>query len=266
MVTRENSMDLAGMDLTVNTLYVGATRHGVAGTQISGSEFLQLDGITAGTVSASKALIVDASKNISQLATVGVTDLDAGSSGVAGSVDIFPSAASKGKLTLSATANTGNTNVTITNAAMAGTRNITIPDSGGTNSSFVLTAGAQTLAGALTLNATPVLGAGTTIDLDSGTATLVSNATTLTKYAGVITTESLTTAAGSSQALTLTLTGVAAGDMAFVQYQGAGTNTRRGIQIGAVTTSNTLTVTLYNIEPTNALNGTVVFNFWILKA
>lgn len=142
----------------------------------------------------------------------------------------------------------------------------TSPTPGGTQTALTgITSSAQTLTGAKTFASTPVLGAGTTVDLDSATATLVSNAATLTKYAGVITTEALTTAAGASQAFVLTLTGVAAGDLAFVQGAG-GTNTRRSFRYDAVTTTNTITVTVYNNEPTNAINGTLIFNIWVLKA
>lgn len=148
----------------------------------------------------------------------------------------------------------------------------------GTNKAVITgTSGALTVAGALTasstvaangvvtFNANPTFGAGKTIDLDSNTASLTSNAATLTKYACVVTSEALTTAAGASQAFTLTLTGVAAGDLAFVTRCG-GTNTRRAYNLDAVTSTDTVTVTLYNNEPTNAINGTVKFNLWVLKA
>lgn len=136
----------------------------------------------------------------------------------------------------------------------------------GTNKVLITgTSGAVTIAGAATFSTSPVLGAGTTIDLDSTTATGSSHAATITKYACVYTTESLTTAAGSSQAEAITLTGVAAGDLAFVSACG-GTNTRQNYRLGAVTTSNTVTVTVYNNEPTNALNGTIKFNLWVLRA
>lgn len=125
--------------------------------------------------------------------------------------------------------------------------------------------GAETIAGVKTFSDTPVLGAGTTINLDSATATLSSNAATLTKFADVITTESLTTVAGSSQDFTLTLTGVAATDLTFLTPCG-GTNTRRAVSYEARCTSNTVTVTVFNNEPTNALNGTLKFNLWVLKA
>jgi hypothetical protein len=125
--------------------------------------------------------------------------------------------------------------------------------------------GAVTHTGVVTFNSDPVIGAGKTINLDSATATLVSNAATITKYAVQVTTEALTTAAGAAQAFVLTLTGVAATDLIFVQGAG-GTNTREHIVYKAIATTNTVTVTVNNIGPTNAINGTLIFNVWVLKA
>lgn len=127
------------------------------------------------------------------------------------------------------------------------------------------TSGALTVAGVATFNANPTFGTGNTLKLNSGTSTLSSNAATVTKYAGQITTESLTTAAGASQAQVITLTGAAATDLVFITKAG-GTNTRHNYQIEGVMTSNTLTVTIYNTEPSNALNGTLIYNVWIVKA
>jgi hypothetical protein len=58
------SVDMGGDDLHVNSLSIGASAPGVAGTSISSSELTVLDSVTAGTVSASKAVVVDSSKNI----------------------------------------------------------------------------------------------------------------------------------------------------------------------------------------------------------
>lgn len=104
-----------------------------------------------------------------------------------------------------------------------------------------------------------------TLAPDATTATLSSNAATVTKYAVQVTTESLTTAAGSSQACTLTLAGVSSTDLAFVQLVG-GTNTRLHLQVYAACTTNTVTVTIANIGPTNAVNGTIIFNVFVMKA
>jgi hypothetical protein len=83
--------------------------------------------------------------------TLNATNVDAGASGTAGSVDVFPTTASKGKLTLAATDNTGNTTTTITNAAQADTRTYTIPDAGA-SASFVMSAGTNTISAAQTLS------------------------------------------------------------------------------------------------------------------
>ena len=119
--------------------------------------------------------------------------------------------------------------------------------------------------GALALGGEMTLAAGTTINLDSSTATLSSHAATITKYACQVTTEALTTAAAASQAFVLTLTGAAATDLAFCQLCG-GTNTQGTPILNAVMTSNTCTVTVKNHHASEALNGTLKFNVWILKA
>lgn len=108
------------------------------------------------------------------------------------------------------------------------------------------------------------VGTGGYIDVDGATATLSSNAATITKYAAQITSEALTTAAGAAQAFVITKVGVAATDLAFVTGAG-GTNTREHIQYKAVCSTDTITVTLNNIGPTNAVNGTVIFNLWVVK-
>jgi hypothetical protein len=115
-----------------------------------------------------------------------------------------------------------------------------------------------------TATANVSLGTGGKITLDSGTATLSSNAATLTTWAAQVTSEALTTAAGASQAFTLTLSGVAATDLAWVTCAG-GTNTRNLLSWKAVCTTNTVTVTVSNAEPTNAINGTVIFNVIVMK-
>lgn len=60
-------MDMAGLDLVVNKLRIGATVPGTVGTELSGSEITVLDGVTAGTVTASKALVVDANKDLATI-------------------------------------------------------------------------------------------------------------------------------------------------------------------------------------------------------
>lgn len=61
------TIDFGGNTVTVNTLRVGATKPGQAGTELAGSEIAVLDGVTAGTVTASKALVVGADKELGNL-------------------------------------------------------------------------------------------------------------------------------------------------------------------------------------------------------
>jgi len=79
----------------------------------------------------------------------------AGKSGTAGKVDIFPATASKGKTELTAADNSGNTTTTVTTAAQAAARTYTVPDAGA-DASFVMTQGAQTVAGIKTFSSMPV--------------------------------------------------------------------------------------------------------------
>lgn len=110
-----------------------------------------LASVTPGTVAASKAVIVDANKDIAAFRNVTVTNLDAGASGTAGTLDIFPATEAKGKAAFTKADNTNNDTTTIEIAAQGQASTITVPDPGGATASFVLTEGAQTINGALTL-------------------------------------------------------------------------------------------------------------------
>lgn len=212
-VTADNLAIRAGGTLTVDSTVVSLAELGV------------LDGVTAGTATASKALVLGASKEIATITSATITTLTSTTVG-----------ATTGNITTVAATTVGATtgNITTVNATTANVTDV-------------------------------VMGAGGSINLDSNTATLVSHAATLTKRHVQVTSEALTTAAGSSQAFVLTLTGVAATDIVLVSACG-GTNTREHIAYKAVATTDTVTVTVSNIGPTDALNGTVIFNVLIMKA
>lgn len=97
------------------------------------------------------------------------------------------------------------------------------------------------------------------------TATLTTNAATITSRAARITTESLTTAHTAAETLVITCAGVEAGDMAMVSMCG-GTNTGGVPVFHAVCTADTITITLRNNAiATNAFNGTFIFNLLVFK-
>lgn len=134
---KTRTMDFKDMALQCEQLKAndGTAVNIVELTALSGTEFTALDGVTPGTVAASKAVIVDSSKDITSFGsltavTVNATNVDAGSSGTAGSLDVFPSTASKGKITITAVDNTTDAGPTITNAAMLVARTLTLEDPG----------------------------------------------------------------------------------------------------------------------------------------
>lgn len=132
-----------------------------------------------------------------------------------------------------------------------------------------ITTGVSTAGGAVATGisaTTPqVIAKGTTLKSNVTAVTATSNIATVTNYVLQVTTPSLSTAAGSAQTEVLTLTGLAATDIAFVQLAG-GTSTVTDIQISAVCTTNTCTITITNTGPSAALNGTIILNVLILKA
>lgn len=119
---------------------------------VSAGDIALLDGVTTGVVTASKAVVVDSNKDIGDFRNLDGVNLDAGASGTAGTVDIFPGTAAKGKVALTAADSAGDTTTTIVNASQGGARTYTIPDAGA-SASFVMTEGAQTKNGKLTLGA-----------------------------------------------------------------------------------------------------------------
>jgi len=106
--------------------------------------------------------------------------------------------------------------------------------------------------------------AGGKISADTGAVTMSSNAGTLNQIAGKVTSESLTTAAGSAQALVLTNSLVEAGDIVLALING-GTDTNGSVELKAVATANTITFTLTNRHASAAFNGTFIIGFLVIK-
>lgn len=150
-----------------------------SGGELGGTEVALLDGLTAGAVTASKALVVDANRDLGVAAATAVrnmlvTNLDAGISGTAGTVDVFPTTASRGKLQITCTDQTGDTTVTLTAGAMAAARTITIPDPGAA-ADIVVTAGTQTVGGAKSFSSaiTPTAGVAAAAGSSAGPAGMI---------------------------------------------------------------------------------------------
>ena len=73
MATKTKYVDWGGLTPIVNGIRVGATKPGQLGTELTGTEIALLDGITAGTATASKAVVLGASKEIATITTATIT-------------------------------------------------------------------------------------------------------------------------------------------------------------------------------------------------
>jgi len=104
------------------------------------------------------------------------------------------------------------------------------------------------------------MAAGADLALDKGTGTVAAGAVTVNHQAGVITTTSLTTAAGATATFTLTNSFITASSVITPSIMG-GTNTTPGVDVSATAGAGTSTVTLTNTAATAALNGTVIVGF-----
>ncbi|HEY1750383.1 MAG TPA: hypothetical protein VGG29_03920 [Caulobacteraceae bacterium] len=110
-----------------------------------------------------------------------------------------------------------------------------------------------------------VYDAGGSMSADKGAATANSAgsyAVTINKMAGVVTTDSLSTAAGASQAITITDSQVTASSLVLVSRVG-GTDTAGTPILKAVPGAGTITLTVANNHASAAFNGTFVVDFLV---
>lgn len=99
---------------------------------------------------------------------------------------------------------------------------------------------------------------------NAGTASATAGAATLSKLAGVITSEALTTAAGATYTLTIANDKVVAGSVVVASLQN-GTNSAGDPTIAKVTPgAGSLVITVTNRHASNALNGTIKVAFVVV--
>jgi hypothetical protein len=163
--------------------------------------------------------------------------LTVGFTAIPGSVVILPTTAANGSLRFIATNNASNFQATVTNAAIGQATTYTIPDPASATATFVLSVAAN--------------------------GTEAANAVTASGFSGVITTSALTAAAGASYAITWTNTKVTTASKIIITGAG-GTNTRKNYNVEVVSGTNSATLTIYNTEPVNALNGTIILNYFVI--
>lgn len=185
----------------------------------------------------------------------------------AGSYGLFTvSISNLGVITLSSWANPGEVTLPVVSgnfASFSGTNGV-IADmdylpSDATKTNVVMASAATTL------NSFAVFAdvAGTVKDLVKANGTESANAVTASGQSGVITTSALTTAAAGSYAITWTNTLIAAGSAIQLTLMG-GTNTVKSIQFQAVPGAGSATLTIYNIDAADALDGTIILAYTII--
>ena len=82
MPTTGSTFDLGSATRPWRKLYLSGGTLVVGDAEISGTEIAQLDGVTAGTATASKAVILDSESGITGLGTVGMTTLSLGGTSI----------------------------------------------------------------------------------------------------------------------------------------------------------------------------------------
>lgn len=98
------------------------------------------------------------------------------------------------------------------------------------------------------------------------TGTSAAGAITMNAGRGVITTESLSTAAGAVYTLTLTNSRIAAADIVIAQCRVGGTNTTVGPAVVTVTpAAGSAVINIRNTHAASALNGTIAVDFLVIK-
>ena len=270
--------------LKVVITYSGST---VLNTVVSLVDVSNAGDVVLPTIANHIAVYTNTTGRLSEDAATAINggNIQAGLSGTVGYLASFPATPAKGSLRVAAVENTGDTLVTISNALHGQASVYSIPDAanavgrflvGATATPFVSgnfpvasgTAGLMVDSGVaaaqlMRLNAVNTMSGSGQIILVKANGTEASNAVTASGNAGVITTSSLTTAAGATYSITWTNTKITATSVIALTIQG-GTNTVQSVVFTCVPGSGSATLVINNIGPTSALNGTILIGYSVL--
>lgn len=244
---------------------------------VATTNFILADNATTQTINTGSLILTAGNLSL----TAG--NLTAGSSGHAGTVTSYPGTAANGSLILAGVNAGGAFTTTISNGTMGQSTIYTIPDAGAGTGQFIVktaafvsgnfpqnsgTAGLVIDSGLavsdiVSKTATNVFSGAGQITLAKANGTEAGNAVTASGNAGVITTSSLSTAGGSTYAITWTNTLITAtSSLAFAVV--GGTNTVQDISFTCVPGSGTATLTIYNNTAATVLNGTIFISYIVL--
>lgn len=177
-----------------------------------------------------------------------------GASGTQGTLNIFPGTAAKGHLSIVPADNAGDTTTTIVNASQSGARTYTIPDAGA-SASFVMTAGAQTLAGVKTF----------TSDITASTSNIIA----ATAGKGLQVKEGsnarMGTATLSSGTVTISNTSVTANTRIFLNRYSVNSSSALGLlSVGTVSASTSFVINALKEADATVQTNDVSIVHWLL--
>ena len=101
MANKTKYIDMAGLTPIVDGIRVGATKPGQLGSDLTGTEIAYLDGLTAGTATASKAVVLGSSKEIATLGAVTMAALVATTGAFSGAITPTAGVAAAGGFSVS---------------------------------------------------------------------------------------------------------------------------------------------------------------------
>jgi hypothetical protein len=106
-------------------------------------------------------------------------------------------------------------------------------------------------------------GAGSSVTLDKGTATDAGSGVTISKMAGAVTTQSLTTAAGASTSIVVTNTLATTTSIITLTRQGGSNSAGAPSIYVSNRAAGSFTITITNEHAVAALNGTIIIGFTV---
>lgn len=126
--------------------------------------------------------------------------------------------------------------------------------------------GATTFNGTVAMNTAITLGSGATLTIEIGTASAVAGAVTINQIAGIVGSSALDNAVGATVTITLTNNKIAATDIVAVFPPAKGTlTTGKPVITNVSPGAGSVTIDVFNASSANALNGTILIPYVVLK-
>lgn len=145
---------------------------GAAYAQVSPGDINRLKGLIINAKTATVTTLTATTSNVTteNVTTSTTTTQNIGSSGTAGTINIFPATAANGKFILNATNNSGAFNSTLTNSNIGQSTTYSLPDPGAATANILTDAGTQTITGTKTYTGTLTIGAAGTFNSKTSTS------------------------------------------------------------------------------------------------